>query len=159
MYWFWVFFFLTFPEFDNTREHNYAKTWSQLYLGYWQSLGLATLPSRSDLEEFQLGQSSKAGKMQLHLKLINALPPSERPACWLGHVNWLPVSKYKNWTLLHLQEISYLIPAEVLPNFPCPPACVGSRTPTAAAGFRKAGVSFFSLWKDSVWQIAKIRFT
>ena len=33
--------------------------------------------------------------MQLHLKLINALPPSERPACWLGHVNWLPVSKYK----------------------------------------------------------------
>ena len=40
-------------------------------------------------------QSSEAGKMQLIYRswLFSALPPSDRPACWLSHVPWLSVSK------------------------------------------------------------------
>ena len=57
--------------------------------------------------------------MQLHLKLINALPPSERPACWLGHVNWLPVSKYKNSTQLICRRFHILFQ---LKSYPISPA-------------------------------------
>ena len=91
--------------------------------------------------------------------LLNALPTSDRPACWLSHVPRLPVhcTKISKTHPQLARQISYLIAVKNLTQFSLPPACVGSRTLTAAAGFRKAGVCLTLLaFKWSVWKLQKI---